>query len=326
MGIRYLNRFLRLNCKNNIKLVKLNDLSNKTIVVDISVYLYRFQSEGSIIDGLYQMITLFKHNNIELVFVFDGKPPSEKTELLKKRREDKQTAEKKYKELEKKLKKLKKTENQDELNDIEIEMDVLRKSFIRITHKDIENVKKLIGLFGLTYYIADGESDYLCVKLVKEKKAWACLSEDMDMFVYGCPRVLRYLSLLKSNVVMYNFKGILRDLNLSHKEFKEICVLSGTDYNISDKKDEKNRFTLNKVLILFSKYRNQINPQTATQSFYEWLVLKEIIDNTDLEKLYNICNIFDYNQEKNDEKVCVSNEFNKEMLQEFLEDYDFVFV
>lgn len=323
MGIRYLNRFLRLNCKNNIKVVKLKDLSNKTIVVDVSVYLYRFQTEGSIIDGIYQMITLFKHNNIELIFVFDGKPPDEKTELLKKRREDKQKAEKRYKELKKTLKTFKKSENQDEVNEMEAEMDVLRKSFIRITQDDIDNVKKLISLFGLTYYVADGESDYLCVKLVEENKAWACLSEDMDMFVYGCPRVLRYLSLLKSNVVIYNLKGILKDLDLSHKEFKEICVLSGTDYNISD---EMCHFTLNKVLILFSKYRNQINPQNNPQSFYEWLVSKKIINDIDVTKLYDICNMFEYNHEKKNEKIYISTEFNREILCEFLENYDFVFV
>ena len=52
------------------------------------------------------------------------------------------------------------------------------------------------------------EADELCAKLVV-KKAFACLSEDMDMFVYGCPKVLRYLSLLNETVVVYTQKDML---------------------------------------------------------------------------------------------------------------------
>jgi flap endonuclease-1 len=318
MGIRYLNRFLRMNCKKNIKLINLEELSNKTVVVDTSVYLYRFQYEGSVIDGIYQMITLFRYNNIKLLFVFDGKPPSEKEELLKKRREEKQLAEKKYKELEKTLKKLKSVE---EKNDIENEMDTLRKSFVRITRTDIDNVKKLINLSGLTYYIANGESDYLCAKLVKEKKAWACLSEDMDMFVYGCPRVLRYLSLLKSKAVLYRFKGILKDLGLTHKEFKEICVLAGTDYNMCQQ--ENKNFTLNKSLILFSKYSKK---NDDTQSFYQWLMKKNIITGDELIKLDDICKMFDDKPDETNYNIYMSTVFDKRELNDFLENYDFVFV
>lgn len=321
MGIRYLNKFLRLNCRKNIKLLSLEDLSNKTIAVDISVYLYRFQSEGCIIDGMYQMITLFKHYNINLIFVFDGKPPIEKQELLKKRKKEKEKAEKKYKELEKSLRNKK---SSDEISEIECEMDVLRKCFIRITNTDIENVKKLIDLSGLSYYIADGESDYLCVQLVKQKKAWACLSEDMDMFVYGCPRVLRYLSLLNSKVVLYNFKGILQELRLTEQEFKEICILSGTDYNINKDKS----IDLNTALILFSKYRHL---QDKSQNiFYNWLMETKILNHEEIEQLKEISKMFTIDIEENKIHYVSTKEVNinssQKELQEFLNNYDFVFV
>ena len=321
MGIRYLNKFLRLNCRKNIKLLSLEDLSNKTIAVDISVYLYRFQSEGCIIDGMYQMITLFKHYNINLIFVFDGKPPIEKQELLKKRKKEKEKAEKKYKELEKSLRNKK---NSDEISEIECEMDALRKCFIRITNTDIENVKKLIDLSGLSYYIADGESDYLCVQLVKQKKAWACLSEDMDMFVYGCPRVLRYLSLLNSKVVLYNFKGILQELRLTEQEFKEICILSGTDYNINKDKS----IDLNTALILFSKYRHL---QDKSQNiFYNWLLETNILNHEEIEQLKEISKMFTIDIEENKIHYVSTKEVNinssQKELQEFLNNYDFVFV
>ena len=57
---------------------------------------------------------------------------------------------------------------------------------------------------GISYYQAKGEADKLCAKLVNKNKVFACLSEDMDLFVYGCPKVLRYISLLNKNVIMYD--------------------------------------------------------------------------------------------------------------------------
>ena len=39
------------------------------------------------------------------------------------------------------------------------------------------------------YYTAINEADELCASMVINGFAWACLSEDMDMFVYGCTRV-----------------------------------------------------------------------------------------------------------------------------------------
>ena len=53
----------------------------------------------------------------------------------------------------------------------------------------------------------------------------------MDLFLYGCPRVLRYLSLINNTVIIYHLHSILNDIELTFNEFKEICVISGTDYN-----------------------------------------------------------------------------------------------
>ena len=41
MGIRYLNKFLRTECKGeNIKFINVAELSGKKIAIDISIYLY----------------------------------------------------------------------------------------------------------------------------------------------------------------------------------------------------------------------------------------------------------------------------------------------
>ena len=40
---------------------------------------------------------------------------------------------------------------------------------------------------------AIGEADKLCALMDKENAVWGCLSDDMDMFIYGCKKVLRCL-------------------------------------------------------------------------------------------------------------------------------------
>ena len=55
----------------------------------------------------------------------------------------------------------------------------------------------------------------------------------MDLFVYGCPKVLRYLSLINQTVVIYYLDVILEELHLPLHDFKQICIISGTDYNVS---------------------------------------------------------------------------------------------
>jgi len=285
MGIRYLNRFLKENASPSIKFCKLSELSGKKIAVDISIYMYRFAADNILIENIYLMLSIFRYYNIIPIFIFDGKAPPEKKELLQKRKEDKQEAEKEYNHLKKTLE-LNKDMNDVDKQDIIYNMDILKKKFVSISKIDIENIKNLIRAYGATYYDAPCEADELCAMLTMKEKVWGCLSEDMDMFVYGCPRVIRYLSLLNHTAVVYDMKGILNNLGITQKEFREVCVLSGTDYNIEN--DNKTH-TLNNTLKLFKKYHKS----KSNKEFYEWLKENDSEFIKDYDLLKKIYNIFD---------------------------------
>jgi 5'-3' exonuclease len=284
MGIRYLNKFLRENCAESIRSINMADLSGKRIAVDISIYLYKYEAEDTLLESIYLMLAIFQRYNVTPIFIFDGKPPPEKKELLKKRKEDKQQAEEEYNSLKQKLA-LNDTEDED-VQDIINTMDQLKKQFIYINREKIENVKELIRAWGCTYYDAPGEADELCAMLVMKKKVWACLSEDMDMFVYGCNRVLRYFSLITHNVILYHMKGILNELGMSQKEFKEVCIISGTDYNINAN-GKNHDIQLPQIIKLFRKFK-----KTEKDYFYDWL-LSDSNYIIDLELLKKINNMFD---------------------------------
>ena len=288
MGIRHLNKYLRDKCPDSIRVLNMADLEGKRIAIDISIYLYKYEGDNMLLENMYLMLSIFRHHNIIPIFIFDGKPPPEKKELLIKRKEDKQEAQKEYEKLQKSL------DNNDDFDDSEKQeivatMDQLKKQFIHINKDKIESVKELIRAYGATYYDAPGEADELCALLVLKKKVWACLSEDMDLFVYGCPRVLRYFSLMNHNVVLYHMKGILDELSLNQQEFREICILSGTDYNINANTSLNvkggNSVNLHNTLKLFTKYKAS---DTKNSTFYEWLQTNsEYISDLDLLKKIN---------------------------------------
>ena len=317
MGIHNLNRFLLDKCTTeSISKKHMKILSGKTIVVDTSIYLYKFTANNLLIENMYLLITIFKYYNITPIFVFDGKPPDEKKQILKKRLIDKIIAEKKYNELKDKINTIVDMKDKKEL---EVEIDSLKKQFIRIKDSDIKSVKELMDYCNVVYYDAPGEADQLCAKLVIDKKAWACLSDDMDMFVYGCTRVIRHISLLNHTVIFYNINSILRELKMSMNDFREIMVISGTDYNIYDNTNLDDTM---------KHYKDYKETQESEIGFYEWLYNnKQYIKN--YESLKNIYNIFDLSNIDISE-FCKSNITinvnNNNKLIEFLKPYGFIFV
>ena len=96
MGIKHLNQFVRRECPGAIKTVTFADLAGKTVVVDASIYMYRFMADQALLENMYSMITMFQLRGIVPIFIFDGKPPIEKRNILNKRNLMKRIAETHY--------------------------------------------------------------------------------------------------------------------------------------------------------------------------------------------------------------------------------------
>ena len=235
MGIRNLNRFIQQRCPETPTRIHLRDLTGKRIAVDTSIYMYRYSGEGALLENMYLMASVFRHYDIHAVFIFDGPPPPQKTDLIELRRKKKDIAKKQYDALATIMKEKKRagyaSVETTEIDDIEDSMRELKKQFVRLRDCDIANVKELLVSFGFATIDAEGEADVLCAKLSLKKRVDACLSDDTDMFVYGCPVVLRHISLLNHSVVSYDTREILKKLSLTQQEFKMMCVVCGTDYS-----------------------------------------------------------------------------------------------
>ena len=103
----------------------------------------------------------------------------------------------------------------------------------------------------------------------------------MDMIGYGCPRVFRYLSLVKETVISYNYKKILQDLDITGKDFTDLIILARTDYG---------KFPKN----IFLWYNDYISYQRSDigVSFLDYLQQKNILFEEEIQRLIAIREYF----------------------------------
>ena len=321
MGIRNLNKYITNNCNETaIRKIHIRDLSGKKIAVDASIYIYRFLGENKLVDHMYLMTSIFRAYDIIPVFVFDGTPPTEKAAVIQERKEQKQAAQEMYYAIKDKISK---SADGEEKHEMEMELDRLKKQFIRIKDKDIVMVKNILDKSGIAWLDAPGEADEMCAYLSRTKKVDACMSEDMDMFAYGCPCVLRNFSIMKQSIVVYNLPEILYQLRMNMIEFRQVLALSGNDYN----KDESTN--LHEVLNLFHKYKSDvILMDSGVPSFYDWLETnKHIInDRNVLEKVYKMFGLIDVLDNEYRNYINNKKNVNVDELRKILEPEGFVFV
>ncbi|KAG1969317.1 flap endonuclease [Pimephales promelas] len=90
---------------------------------------------------------------------------------------------------------------------------------------------RLLKLMGVPCIQAPGEAEALCAHLVKSGTVNAVASEDMDTLAFGGTVLLRQLNAKRdSEVTEYSLPKLLEALQLSYKQFVDLCILLGCDY------------------------------------------------------------------------------------------------
>lgn len=284
MGIRLLNRFLKNNTIGEKQYF--SKLSNKKICVDVYNYIYQFLSNNRLIEDLEILCKLLHKHNIQALFVFDGKYNEQKKDEQVKRRHNREKANDKWTKLSIVENKTYRQQNK---------MKSLNRDRVKITKWDIHDAKKCLELCGMKYITANGEAEEFCSELVRKNKVFACMSEDTDLFAYGCKRIIKACNIYKQTFILYEMEKVLEYMEMELVDFQQICTLSCNDYSASNKNKHFMYF-----MELFFLYNEQKSPE---ETFIEWLNNNDKLNFCEFEKYKQIRNIYNLDN-KNIFKNC----------------------
>ncbi|XP_067310093.1 probable flap endonuclease 1 homolog [Pseudorasbora parva] len=204
MGITKLAHLIHFDAPASMRSKEIGDYSGKIIALDTSIVVNQFRTalpshlKLSPLAGLFYRTLTFLEHDIKPVFVLDGRPPSQKSAVLEKRAQS-----------------LGWNSSQSPNTVSNLKQDCLR----------------LLKLMGVPCIKAPGEAEALCAHLVKIGIVNAVASEDMDTLAFGGTVLLRQLNAKKdSEVTEYSLPKLLEALQLTNKQFVDLCILLGCDY------------------------------------------------------------------------------------------------
>lgn len=193
MGIKGLSSFM----KKYGKQVKLEDYSNKTIVIDISIFLYKNMykaNQNQFLKRFDYQINNFERYNITPIYIFDGPAPIEKKQTKDKRKESQKNME----------------------------------NPIIITREDIQKLKNLLTEREIQFYTAFQEAEKYMSYINKIGKGDLCMSNDLDSLLFGTNILV---TSQKDTLIEYKLSDILKGLDITLNELIEIGIASGCDYD-----------------------------------------------------------------------------------------------
>ena len=224
----------------------LEDLRGKRFAVDANGELYQFlalirlrdgtplkDSHGRItshLSGLFYRTTrLIADYGMELVFVFDGKPPALKFAEIHRRRTIK--------------------ERYDAEHAAAIETGDLAKAYSkatmtsRLTREMAAEARELLRLMGLPVVDAPSEGEAQASHMATRGDVWAAASKDYDCLLFGTPRLVRFLTISGKEFLpskgafraitpeLINTGEMLAHYNITREQLIDLAILIGTDFN-----------------------------------------------------------------------------------------------
>ena len=178
-----------------------------------------------------------------------------------------------------------------------------------IEGKSIEKLKDICKYMGLPTIIAEDEAENLASSLAVERKISAVWSADTDTYPLGAPLVIKGFDNINGQLHIkctFTLK-ILQGLDMNHEEFRDFCILLGTDFNnnLEGIGPSKSRILIEKYRTLeriqeetkhnlegFIDYKNIRKQLTPYKTEYTCVDL-QVDKNIDLEKLKMVCDIIE---------------------------------
>ncbi|MFC2143449.1 flap endonuclease-1 [Candidatus Aenigmatarchaeota archaeon] len=225
------------------KNITLQNLFDKKVAIDSFNWIYQFlsiirQKDGqplmdskgrvtSHLSGLFYRTMKLLEANVKPVYVFDGISPDSKRKTIEKRKDIREQAKDEW---QKALKK------KDFVS--------ARKYAMRstsVTDEIINDSKALITAMGIPVIQAKTEGEALCSLMTRNGDVNATATQDYDSLLFGCPKVIRNLSItgrkkrgndyITIDPEMILLEDVLKKLCLNQEQLITLGILVGTDFN-----------------------------------------------------------------------------------------------
>ncbi|MHA1685906.1 MAG: flap endonuclease-1 [Candidatus Heimdallarchaeaceae archaeon] len=306
--------------------IDLSELTRKVIAVDAYNIIYQFLAsirgydgslltdmEGTVtshLSGLLYRNTRLLEKGIRLVYVFDGEPSKLKREELRRRAELKRKA---REELDEAL----------ERGDYARARVVAQRTSI-LTPKMVDDSKKLLSLLGIPVIEAPQEGEAQSAYLVRQKKAWASASQDYDSFLFGCPILIRNLTLsgrrklphqdryVTVNIEMFRLQDLLQTLDITREQLIDLAILLGTDFNPDGVKGVGPK-TAYKLIKKHGNLETILEKETKVQLDVDYEAIREIFLNPVVTDKFDL-HFSTIDVEGVVEFLCEERGFNKERV------------
>jgi len=253
MGIKDFYKFLRNKYPECFNFKSYSEFTYKKIAIDMMnlIYIYKARDDKEWITNILKFMIKLRKQFIHPICVFDGVSHPLKEATVKKRREEREKGKlrtenlklelesyKEGKEMGENLKKFVEKKGQDlnisNISSLEENIQKTHKNYmISFTEEEILILKKLLEKLGLDVITAENDAEAHCSYLSASDQVETVLSNDSDVFFFGCKNVLFKFS--EEGGFFIKFEDILKKLEIDKEQFIDICLLCGTDFNESIK-------------------------------------------------------------------------------------------
>ena len=180
---------------------------------------------------LASLIVRMRRAHIEPVFIFDGRPPAAKSDVIDQRRVVRQAAHNEMSAIRSEL-----TDNSGNLsmgekaNMERRHADLLQKAPV-VSSGDKDEIKRFLYAAGILFLTATGEADDLLAYLCRNGTLQGVVSTDMDMLARGVPLLVIPETADASVLTEIRLGDVLSGLQLQYRQFVDACMLMGSDYS-----------------------------------------------------------------------------------------------
>lgn len=257
MGINGLIPFLCKRLNRDVRVTKhITSFKGKKVAIDLYGFLhkFKFRNPQTLYDQVIHLICSLKNSLITPIVIIDGGSPPEKKQERERRTEAKNKVEDRYTRLRVAIEEYENNgtvdpilkeemKGQEELPSLvhkrpEIDIRYLKRKLekldnqaVKISSHEIDNIISLMKMLGVNTFMAPDEGERYACELVAEGVADLVMANDSDVLAYGVGDLLYDYQPYTREVKHINSDEICKELGLTREEFRDFCIMCGTDYN-----------------------------------------------------------------------------------------------